>query len=766
MFASWGMSFLYRVCMVLGWTVLTAFFVAEYGIAFLPLLFVLHAIGNMLGTFTFASFISKVRKVDVLLYLSIALAFIFGFAAFSYMFSDIAFLIFSILGVSVGLYQYKIVRALFSESRFTPSQATRVFPVIESAETLGVIVGGALVVLFSSLISLNKIFLVMMAVILLSVPLLLWYMTKTLSVPFKSYFNIPELNIKVHEDTELSFADMFRRVWKSKFVYSLFLIVFLQYFFFGILEYQFTSVVEAYGHKAHDGGDVGKNLAYDLGLIHTVFGGLILVFQLFVASRILKFSGIVKSMLVTPVVMLVSVIFMIASFAFPSVVMARFNQELTYVLHYNSYHASYYALSHGFRVALMEFLEGFVRPLGTVFATIVIFILNFYYPGSFNLVANIVSIALLVLLFVSTLKFGGEYKSSPKNTLRFSNSTGDLINAMDLLEDFEDKDEVISFLKDLLSHRNDLPLVVSQSLYRFIANHGEVDDIYYLILAFDSSEDKTLVLKAINDLFLRFKDELHERVFTWQYLKNFYKDLSSVSLDHAGRLEFLQFLSLFYLESRKIKEFNILLESNLSSDTVEVFAIILEDYRDKGLYLSMKDYLAHNDPLVRMSFLILFKDYISKQELNLMVRSCLISSSFESVYAGLLFVLKTKRFDLISLYEEMLKEKTSLNAKCKFLLESIFYLRDKDEYCYSNYLDTLDLGMLTEFYSIADNWKFGEGLVSRIFDAVENRVYNIYSKFGEEDSPEAKLGYLNELKSCYLIIDAHKEYYMIDDMLS
>jgi hypothetical protein len=60
-----------------------------------------------------------------------------------------------IFALSVLHSQFKIVTSLFTEDLFTPTQSSRVFPVIESAQTIGLIVGGTIISVFCSSLAFN-----------------------------------------------------------------------------------------------------------------------------------------------------------------------------------------------------------------------------------------------------------------------------------------------------------------------------------------------------------------------------------------------------------------------------------------------------------------------------------------------------------------------------------------------------------------------------------------------------------------------------------
>ena len=764
--ASWGVSFVYRIAMVLGWTAMVVYFVGKFEIIYLPLLLALHAFGNILGSVLFGKIVNKFGKAELLIYLSLLCSVFFLATGISFAYNYQVFLILSIVGVSVLLYQLKIMRSIFSESIFSPSQATRVFPVIESAETLGVIFGGAMVVALAPVLSVYKFFLVNAVLILLVVPIVFWFMKKTINVPFREFFAIPELGIHPHMDDELDLVSMFNTLKQNKFIFYLFGIVIFQFLFFGILEYHFTFVVEEYSKLHTEAGyDAGKAFAADLGLLHTVFGVVILAFQLFLASRLLNNLGVIRAMVLMPLVMIASVGFMIFNFGFPSVVLARFNQELMYVLHYNSYHASYYALSHGLRVAVMEFLEGVVRPLGTIVATFILLVLAGFGFENFNLITNVISVICLGVILVLTLKFKYEYQNAPIHDLQFDDSVASQMNALDLIKSETDI-QAVGFLKDLILRKKDFSRIVRAKIYDYLGDNGEIETIYFLIERFNYGYDQYEVLKAINTIFQRNRDYFRNMKFSNYYLENFYDKLLISELDLKVKSELIRFLILFYMESNKIDELVDLVKKNLNPENCLLFSDVLKSENDLGFLYVFEEFLNYDDTKVKLSMLLVLDSLLSKEKVQAIVKSCLVSSDLYNVENALLYVLKSQKYGLYKFYEDMLKVKLQ-DVKEIFVLNEIVrlsFLKTKNRL--RNYLSTVDLALIISTMKKLEEWYVDDELITIFKERIESEIYVVYSNFALETNPKFKLELLYTLKNCYKILGSQKEYFMMKDLLS
>lgn len=167
---TWFISFLYRTGFVIGWTVIVALFVTEYGIASLPYLFVINAVFWILGSLFYSTFLDKFKK-DILMVLTLFVASAILFTAF-YLFSDNNVVFFTLLIVAEAIFlrQFQIILHGFTEKMFTPIQSERTFPLIESSQTIGGIIAGLIVVFVSGTINPVNFVLIWIGILLLSVP--------------------------------------------------------------------------------------------------------------------------------------------------------------------------------------------------------------------------------------------------------------------------------------------------------------------------------------------------------------------------------------------------------------------------------------------------------------------------------------------------------------------------------------------------------------------------------------------------------------------
>src|SRR5579883_2127603 len=133
---AWGLLFLHRLGFIIGTTTLTAIFVTQFGIQWLPLMILIQAALTMTGMFVF-SFLNEHFSSKKLIP---PCAFATGVILFvSTFFTSYPFVFFGLLLMVTGIFlpQLTIFLANYIEDFFTPLECERTFPVIESAETIG-----------------------------------------------------------------------------------------------------------------------------------------------------------------------------------------------------------------------------------------------------------------------------------------------------------------------------------------------------------------------------------------------------------------------------------------------------------------------------------------------------------------------------------------------------------------------------------------------------------------------------------------------------
>jgi HEAT repeat protein len=448
---SWFINFFYRIGFVIGWTIIVGMFVGRYGIIMLPILFVVNAAFSIIGTLLYSTFIERFKKDDIIFF-SVAIAtFILLLASQFGESHPIVFFALLLAAEAVFLVQLKIVSNGFIETLFTPLESERTFPLIESSETIGGIIAGVLVSLLSNTIATSSFVYFWVTSILFILPCVLYYKIGMRDVE----------RLALEEEKHDAPSGLFERLSDSisqirhvSFIKGLFFVVVFQWIFANLIEFQYTKAVSENISAAVLGSGSGFEhaLVHNLGTLFILFSASALFIQLFVGGRLISSLGIVGSLLLYPVVMLLSVFGLSVQYGFPTAVLAQTNHTITHAIYLNSYHSAYYSIKEHFREHTREFLEGIVRPFGALLGTGMLILAQRFYSGqNLTLVINLVMIVVLFVLFFVIYSLQGRYTKLACHNLLKSDNKIERVEAIEILSQKGHK----SGLPVLLSVLND-----------------------------------------------------------------------------------------------------------------------------------------------------------------------------------------------------------------------------------------------------------------------------------------------------------------------
>lgn len=429
---SWAISFLYRVGFVIGWTIIVSLFVSRFGIASLPFLFVVNGLFTVVGSVFYSVLLQHFRNVTLMvasLFIGASVLFCAYFFSAS---SDLLFFALLLMAEAIFFMQFRILLNGFIEEMFTPLQSERTFPLIEASETIGGIVAGLAITVISGFLSVSGFLLIWIALSLAIVPLIFVYEAMSKRVPHFVEKNLKVSSIDIFSKFKSEIADSNH----FKYVKGLLVIVLFQWVLFNLLEFQYTKAVykSVSGVMLMAGSGFEHALFHDLGALFILISASALVVQLFIGSRLINSLGVVGSMLLHPIVTILSIFGLTFSYNFPTAVLAKNNFSITSVIHLNAYHSSFYAVKEDMREYVREFLDGIVRPFGAILGTGVIIGLQFIFKGN-ELIFYVNALMLVVafaLLFV-TYRQQAKYTNVALDAMNSSPDRDVRINAVDIL---------------------------------------------------------------------------------------------------------------------------------------------------------------------------------------------------------------------------------------------------------------------------------------------------------------------------------------------
>lgn len=423
-FTAWMIRLLYRITFVVAWTVLIGIFIGRYGIYYLPYLFVINAVFTILGSIFYSTFFDRFKLEYIMIGTIFSACALFMLAHYVGPDREVLFFALLLVSIAVFLMQLMVILSSYVEELFSPLESERTFPFIESSETFGGIAAGLLITLLIGDVATSSFLYLLIGLLIMILPFVLLYKL------FSSRSIFAHTGVKNHmgafEAWSKFMANKISGSLKS-YLFGILLIVILHYMLFNLLEFQYTKAV--YQNASHVILEAGSGfehaIVHDLGQLFILFSSLALIVQLLIGSRLINSLGIVGSMIVHPIVTILSIFGLLFSFSFSAAVLAKTNFTLTGVIFLNAYHSSYYAIPENLRNHARELLVGVVRPIGAIIgAGFLIILQQIFVNESFVIysVNGVMMVTALIFLFV-TYNQQKKYSDVALSLLKSSNKT-------------------------------------------------------------------------------------------------------------------------------------------------------------------------------------------------------------------------------------------------------------------------------------------------------------------------------------------------------
>ncbi len=610
---AWGMTFLARIGFIIGGSVLLAVFLSRVGIDLLPGLFLVNALFMMLGALVFRKIIHKFRRELLITSVVIAAAVSLLISIFFLESNTLLFFIFFLLAESVLLSQLNILVSLFNEELFSPLESQRTFPIIESAETLGGIVGGLSLSLFAVEIPTYKFILFWLLLLMAILPIVLLFNPRTMDIP--KLEEADEHSAKPHKKLHENFQEL----KKIPFLKALMIVVVLNWAIINVLEFQYTKAIQQDVYSTQEETlvvepsdavqlaeeitqeDYQQIIAQKLGTLHLIFSSAALFMQLIFTSRILTLLGITSSMLLHPLVTLLNMIWMTLRFNFFSASMARGSYELTGIVFKNAYDSSYYSIPHSIRSDAKEWMQGVMKPLGAMLGTVCMIVVAFTLKGAVQTLAlNFILITLSLVMSFWVFGLGRKYTQMSEQNLSHKLDLPTRLNAIEILAQKGHEKTTVSLQKIL--KRDNEPEILKESILNTLGLQEDPESISS-ILEMLSSKNEHLRLASAQALshFEKLKKHLMEQSFTRYRVIESLKERLKKEQNEAIREELVH---VFYeLAPETLTEF--LIETIQKEDKEKAtFIRMLRLFHDSNLRFYLEEYLASKDPAVKAAAVV------------------------------------------------------------------------------------------------------------------------------------------------------------------
>jgi MFS family permease len=631
---AWVLRFLLKLGSVIGTTMVVSIFVTKYSIGSLPFIFLIQALFTIGGMFLSSVVIHRFQGRHIIVFHLIMGTLILFLSSF---FGDNVplFLLFMIIIGGITIPQVQILMSNYIEDFFTPSEAVRIFPVIESAEVFaGIIAGFLLSQIFPLDFGIK--FVYFWAVLMIAISLVILFY-KPQSPKFLHYlFEV------THQPTNVKskniFTDGIKEIRRIPFLKILFAAMFCYWLLFQFIEFQFTKVV----HDSLEHSNVEGEMAQSLGSLHLFFYSLALVMQLLLAGRIMKYVGTAGGFLFHAVVSLMGVFSLIIGFGQFTAMLVKNNYEMSGVVFKSSYENSYYAFKHGTQRFYRELFEGAVAPAATVFATAVLSFLNwFFIDEHLPIVTNVLLFFATIGLVILSAMMKEPYTNMVKQHLFHPVKHSPQEHALEILAEQGHKDNV----DDLMNFYKLAGKKYKAHVLQLITQKPDVKVINFLLMILHHSTDDEAagVLRALQRNALLAKDHsaspyLRQRVV--KTLHNYFEKQSNELL----KIEVLK--ALYEIDDGAPAFFVHVIGTSVSAKVLSECLRLISLSADDEKYFFIKKYLSHADPFVRaeaVKTLLLSPKH--KNEAQAIFESFLKSSTDEEklAFVDKLYTIQTEK---------------------------------------------------------------------------------------------------------------------------
>lgn len=798
----WFITFFFKLGAAIGWTVLTAAFVSKFGISFLPTLFVMNACLIVLSTFFFEQLIMRMKREVLMILMLLFAAICLFFAAVLYDRAPFAFFALMIFAESIFLAQFNVFIPILVSDRFTPLESQKTFSFIESGETMGGLIGGILVGVLASKLPVDWF-------------VYLWIFMLTLTVAVfivASYFrpHLPALAFASKNVERKKTVDqiklVFENIKKTPFLKGIIIVVLLQWFFMNILEFQYTKAVEQSVTLDHEptialnidiksaqasvvsaaadataaemqaaapavqetralNAEQQTELTEKLGKVKGLFHGVAFLVQVLFASRLITGLGVIGSMILHPIVMLMSLVGMFLKFGFLSSVITKVSFEATNVVHKNAYFASHYAFPKIIRDQAAEALEGIVRPMGTVLGMFVILGLQLMFAGKdLSALIHLIMFAIMAVLLFVTIKLQSKYTHISKQQLFSDLSYPEKLNAIEILTQRGHNGATAILVEKLKNSANESPIVRMKLLYA-LGQYKDYDTLPEILDAlYDQHPEVRLeaahALMNFRDLGEHFYSQAFSRFRVIETLKEVFKKEKSTSVRKA----IVRVFSI--LHEPAIVEFLLSLLKEKSNDMKAEGIYTLGLFRDPNAAYYILPFLQDENPTVKANAVIaLWHLEKYKNILEKILDEMVLSDDAGVIKAAVFamgeigFVKKKKMHELLHRSSDDLK------------LEVAFALtKCADQKGFDVVLNHIISISPEEFESLR---RFMYRLTPKAKNMVETVLINVISGEMNNLSEQFKGKFLHEidadklekLRRLYKVLDQHEELHEIEKAL-
>lgn len=787
---AWSLNLLMRTGFVMGWTATLAIFIHRLGAELLPFLLVLNALLIMLGTIIFSYLLQSINRLVLMVYTTLlAGALLFLATLFVYS-SDALFFGIVLLAQSLFLSQMNILISLFTENLFSPLESQRTFPLIASSETFGGILGGLGVTFLISFLPAYKFIYFWIFALILIIPILLTSHVFHKKIPSLKWHKASSPS--EHKDLVQKMKENFLLVKKVPFLKGVMLIVCFQFLLLNLFEFQYLKAIEQ-SVLEHEGlafevkdyrpetnlevslldirpllreqsnDSIELQLTQNLALLQVLFSAGSFLVQMIFASRVISGLGIVSSLLIHPLVSLLSVAGMILNFNFFTAAVGRSAFEITSTIFHNAYHSSYYAIQENLRASMKELLEGFVKPFGAILGVISIFIVQHFYSGAREIFSiHALMLIVVVMMIIRLIRLQQHYTSLSHQNLHPSFDLPTRLNAIEILAQKGHRIPVTSLI-DYLKNPQEIPLVKIKIL-ETLGVHANEETLSDILECLRHPEED--VRRTALEILMNFKD-LKQKVDRHPFTRyRLIQEIQSIfKIERSSEIRVLLIQLLAKLNPEEVIPFLFKIMKSKNEHIKGACIQVCGNFKDPNIIPYLKSYLKSRNPYILAQAVIALWPFEQLRPSILRTIEQLRNDSRKPSMLALIRVLGEvgMREDLSFLIQhlastdgevryEAAKALCKLNhpASIPHIVE--FLMHPDASHRIKKFIKRLDKSIV-------------EGIQKLVHIRVSEYIHDILSRVEVEHFSDLDLETLQKLRHAYATVDEHEEVFKIDQLI-
>lgn len=637
---------LLQIVFIIWSTLLTATFLEKYHIVNLPVLYIFTSLAIIFWSLVFSFFIEEINKKRFLIWLSVTSVFVIAWT-WIVLERSVLFFVLLIIFVSICLTQLNIILSNFIEELFSPLEAERTLPLIESSEPIWGIIWWALLAFWAERIPIESFFkilffLLVCIMVLLSFTIILEKIPKLISAS----------DIEDHSDSK--FKNMIRgfsHIKWIKYLRWLVVVVFLHFSLFTLIWYQYTSALDKivlheneiestyqgeYNSEIQHSNDThsyASELAHWLWLWHILFSIWLFISQSFFTSRIMERFWIMNTMTIFPIALILPAFSMLSYFSVFTAISTKAFLEVFWWMHRAAYFSSFYALKTSIRDQVKEFLEWIVRPMWMLFGTIFLFVLSMFFHGSnLHSIISLVIFISIISMYIILRKLKARYTFMINKNIENESSVSSKLMAIEILaQKWHEWSEYI--LWEMLNHEK-LP-EIKEKIIEAIARIWSTQSIPDILNCL-KDENQIVQYEAIKAL-VRYKN-IWKNVFSQWFAK--YRIINALETlilsTKSHELKSLALEVFTHIDNPTIIPFFISVLDASDDDIKADLIYICKYFDDVNIAYYIEKYLNSSNPNVKASVIIsLWQFHQFRIKLTIILSSLLISKNKKEKIAAI-----------------------------------------------------------------------------------------------------------------------------------